>query len=373
MTLTEYNQPRPSLLVNLGGGWREDMTLSNAPIANAKTPGPAVILIRSEADDTISTDASRKLSATLQTNGYAIDNIAIPGLRRDLGADHALIIRAVGEQIKARLTPRLPQPEFASPKTIPFLACEIPAFLWLGFWLLRWKRSQPAQPKIPLTKWDIALRVVAVIMASWALAETAIHLLPPRMKVSDTTLSIARRKIVPPKWRDDFETLARQPIWQGQQLEILLTHVELSHYCVYELINWKLPPDLYRDFVLSPVIPGSETELNWRRSLWEFYYPRIRKENTTEAAATIVARTLRERVTIWPGYDKPQGIETIWRDQITSEQGFELIYTATLRAVGVPARLNPEHKTEYWDGAQWRPAPRPLIEAGLLPKKSSKS
>jgi len=123
-----------------------------------------------------------------------------------------------------------------------------------------------------------------------------------------------------------------------------------------------------KNFVLSPLIPGSETELNWRRPLWEFYYPRIRKENTTEAAATIIARTLRERVSIWPGYDKPQGIETIWRDQITDERGFELIYVAVLRAVGVPGRLSTDHKTEFWDGAQWRPAPRPLIESLHAPK-----
>lgn len=140
------------------------------------------------------------------------------------------------------------------------------------------------------------------------------------------------------------------------------------------MINWKLPPDIYRDYVLSPVIeevgikpqrregPREEAEMNWRRPLWEFYYPRIRKENTTEAAAIIIARTLRERITVWPGFDRPQGIETIWRDQITGDAGFELIYVATLRSVGVPARLDSAHRAEFWDGDQWRPAPRPLMD-----------
>jgi dienelactone hydrolase len=364
--LLKHPDAQPNLFVRLDGGWIPELD-SKSALQDSRLKMP-VLIVHGERDEVFPVGDAHKLAALLTTNQVPVDLRVLPETRHGLDPNRALIFREIAEYIKARLTPLSPQPEFTSPKTIPFLVCEIPAFLWLGFWLLRWKRSQPAQPKISLTKWDIALRVVAGVMAAWALAETALHLAPPRMTVNETTVAIARRKSVPPKWRDDFDTLARQPIWEGQKLGTLLTHAELSHYCVYELINWKLPPDIYRDFVLSPLLPGSEAELNWRRPLWEFYYPRIRKENTTEAAATIVARTLRERVTIWPGHDKPQGVETIWRAPITGEHGFELVYTATLRAVGVPARLNSDHKAEFWDGSQWRLAPRPLIESLLEPK-----
>jgi len=112
--------------------------------------------------------------------------------------------------------------------------------------------------------------------------------------------------------------------------------------------------------VLSPVIERTESELNWRRQLWEYSYPRIRQRKTTLAAAEVVARTLRERVTIWPKFDRPQGVETIWREQITGENGFERLYVATLRAVGVPARLDLNGKGEVWNDGKWLRAPQPI-------------
>jgi hypothetical protein len=104
-------------------------------------------------------------------------------------------------------------------------------------------------------------------------------------------------------------------------------------------------------------------ELNWRRPLWEFFYPRVRHEDTPEAAAEIVARTLRERITVvpakWNSATRP-GIETIWRNQITNEKGFQRIYVATLRSVSVGARLNSDGNAEFWTGSEWKTAPRPL-------------
>ena len=260
------------------------------------------------------------------------------------------------------------------------------------------------------------------MLVTLALVQTGIHLITPRLSVSDSTLRIARKWLLAPKWKEDFETLAAKPFWHGQRLKTLLTHVELANYCVYELINWKVDKEIYNNYVFSPVIdvasgvppdvkgahpaarnvdtnspageldqtprfrragrPGStsggppdattDSELNWRRPLWEFFYPRIRREDSPEAAAGIVVRNLRERVTIsavpfvsvnrmstahWP-----TGIETIWRDQITDEKGFERIYVATLRSVGVGARLNGESMAEFWTGSEWKGAPRPIIQ-----------
>ena len=84
-----------------------------------------------------------------------------------------------------------------------------------------------------------------------------------------------------------------------------------------------------------------------------------------------MVRNLRERVTIVPA-DRmsaarwPAGIETIWKNQITDEKGFERIYVATPRSVGVGARLNPKGIAEFWTGSEWKLAPKPLIGGWIL-------
>ena len=46
------------------------------------------------------------------------------------------------------------------------------------------------------------------------------------------------------------------------------------------------PSDLAHLRVLSPEIDSAfDGDLNWRRELWENFYPRIRKENSAETAA----------------------------------------------------------------------------------------
>lgn len=367
--LLNHPEAKPCLLVRLGGGWvPEPQGEADFQSLKFKTP---TLLIHGERDEVFPVSDAWKLAELLAMNGIPVGLKTLPGLGHTFEPDRAMIVRETGEYIKSHLTPQHPQPEFPRSRTIPFLICTMPAFLCLGGWL--YFRREKSTQKIPLTKWEIGLRVVACILAAWATMETAIHLIPPRLVVSTRTLQIARAKLLAPKWRGDFEVLANQSlssnsIWKNQKLGTLLTHVELAHYCVYELVNWKLPADIYRDYVLSPVIaPDSDAELAWRRPLWEFYYPRIRKENTTTAAAQIIARTLRERVAIWHENDSaqsprqwPRGIQTIWDNQITDEVGFDRLYVAALRACGVPARLDASGKAEYWDDRQWHTAPRPL-------------
>ena len=158
----------------------------------------------------------------------------------------------------------------------------------------------------------------------------------------------------------------------------MLEHVELAGYN-RELINWRVDETNYQDFVLSSTIEPStlnpvkergphgalrsqpSTALNWRRPLWEEFYPSIRHESSPEDAAKIVVRHLRERVTIAALPDLPHDVPEIWLKQITDEAGFEIIYVAALRSVGVPARLDPHQETEFWDGDKWRAAPRPSV------------
>ena len=100
-------------------------------------------------------------------------------------------------------------------------------------------------------------------------------------------------------------------------------------------------------------------QLDWRRFLWEEFYPRIRHESSPENAAKIVVRHLREYVTIAVIPNPPREVPEIWLKQITDRPGFDLIYVASLRSVGIPARLNSNHQAEIWDSKKWQIAPEP--------------
>ena len=225
-----------------------------------------------------------------------------------------------------------------------------------SFWLKFGRRSNAALP------WcDIALRWLAGLLAAWALAETALHLAPPHFAVSPRTLSLARRILVQPKEQADFDQLAAQPIWAGVKLRTLLDHVQLAGYN-RQLVNWQVDDSIYYYYILSPVITGRAGErLDWRRPLWEEFYPRIRHETAPADAVRIIVRHLRERVTIAALPGLPHEVPDIWRRQITDPTGFAIIYVAALRSAGVPARLNSSAQAEFWDGTRWQTAPLPAV------------
>jgi dienelactone hydrolase len=218
-----------------------------------------------------------------------------------------------------------------------------------------------SRPTKRLAWYETALRWLAAVLAVWAAVETGLHLIPPHFQVSDRTLAIAQRMLVQDKERADFEALAGRPIWREQKLQTLLDHVELAVYN-RQLINWQLDGAIYRDYVLWPVITGEAGErLDWRRPLWEEFYPRIRHESSAEEAARIVVRHLRERVTVVAGPNLPRTVPDIWLRQLTDQTGFEIIYVAALRSVGVPARLDAKGVAEFFSGDKWQTAPDPVV------------
>lgn len=96
--------------------------------------------------------------------------------------------------------------------------------------------------------------------------------------------------------------------------------------------------------------------------MWENFYPRIRKEQGQGAAAEIVVRFPRERVSIAEGSRLPAAVAEIWRRQVSNARCFEAVYVAALRSVGVPSRLDSRGRAEFWTGSAWQAAPRPLLE-----------
>jgi hypothetical protein len=50
---------------------------------------------------------------------------------------------------------------------------------------------------------------------------------------------------------------------------------------------------------------------------------------------------------------------------LTDPVGFEKIYVAALRSVGIAARLNAGAQAELFADGKWQPAPRPIIDSFL--------
>ena len=210
---------------------------------------------------------------------------------------------------------------------------------------------------------SLILESLAVVTATVALGLTAIHLGLPQMPVNDTTVSLAEMFLVQPRLEGDFEYLISNSAYHDKRLGAILAHVELA-----DLQRKQFYPDLdeptFRQFILSPDVDDLPlNEIDWRRNLWENFYPRVRHESDPVAAAQIVVQFLRGRVGIDPGYHYRVGVETIWTQQMTDEAGFERIYVAALRSVGIAARLNEQEKAELWTGREWQVAPKLLVRS----------
>ncbi|MGO8931114.1 MAG: alpha/beta hydrolase family protein [Limisphaerales bacterium] len=403
----------------------ESGELPNRPSTLNSQPSTALLLVHGERDEVFPVSEAQRVAACLQTNGVPVELRILPGEGQDLGANRLLVFRVIGEQCLTRLAGPEALANYRSilswqAQAKPLWLFWTPALAWGCLWLWSWRRGaglcgcwwprrrsadfqsavsqicnlpsappsgatgadeKPAEcnsairqianlryakqlPGEPpaLRWWEIGLRGLAAVLAVAAVAQTALHLVPPRLPIGERTLAIARKHLVAPKERSDFEFLAAKPFWPGKRLRTLLEHVELAHYN-RELINWTLDEQTYQQFVLSPEIdPALDWDMNWRRPLWENFYPRIRREQGPEAAAEIVVRFLRERVTIAEGSGLPAAVSEIWQRQITNERGFEAVYVAALRSVGIPARLSDRKQAEFFADGKWQLAPRPLVE-----------
>jgi hypothetical protein len=218
------------------------------------------------------------------------------------------------------------------------------------------------QPQSLDVRSSIALRVLAVLVALVAIGLTGIHLITPRLPVSDWTLAVARLWIIPEHERPDVEWLLQNETWRGKRLRTLIEHAHLAGYN-RQLVNWQIDDTMYREYVLSPEIDAAaDGQMDWRRRLWESFYPRVRREHDEESAAEIVVRHLRERVTIASNAAGPVEIAESWQRQMANERKFEALYVAAMRSVCIPARLNDDGRAEFHRQSQWKLAPRAVLE-----------
>ena len=226
-----------------------------------------------------------------------------------------------------------------------------------------WRLFRPAKSREAriYTRPELMLRGAAIFLAWCAAVLTAIHLFLPRMAVSDFTLSVADAFLLQEEWSKDFDFVVGNSVSGGKRLGAFLDHASLASLQRHHFYQ-DLDESFYQQFVLSPVVDRLPlSELDWRRTLWENFYPRVRHEHDPALAAQTVVRYLRERVGIDPSYSYRVGVETIWTQQMTDEIGFERVYVAALRSVGIAARLNERHRAELWAGNAWHEGPLPII------------
>jgi hypothetical protein len=207
--------------------------------------------------------------------------------------------------------------------------------------------------QVSRSRGELWLRRTSLALAAIALVQSAVYVGTPFFPVNQWTLALGRKCLVPPVERSDLDYLAPDPIWTGRQLRVLLQHVDLANYN-RRLVNWTLDDSMYREYVLTPGIqPGRDGLLRWRRPLWEFFYPGIRKLPHDQDAAKFVLQQLRHAVVISP--EAPATIEDMWRRKMADAKGFEALCVAAFRSVGIPARLGGDGRTEFFDGKVWQP------------------
>lgn len=366
--LLKHSESQPQLFVSLSGGRITELD-SRLPIVNLPISGSIrcrVLLVHGERDETFSVQEVQQWADRLRARGALVDLRILPDQGHDFAENRALVIRVVAEFCRHILAPAKPFTDILPMRVVPCSISLAPAFLW-AVWCFyvrrRTGRKQIKVLEIPLTKYERPLKWLAGTSAAFAVGITTLHLVIPQLTASEISLGVARRILLPTYLRKDFDCVAANPPGHGTPLKSLLDYVELANYN-RALVNWKEDEQIYQTHVLSPTIgPDITMELNLRRPLWEYFYPRIKSEQNPQAAATIVSRCLRERVTIAPQKISRNGVEDIWKLQLTDKDGFEAIYVAALRSVGVAARLNRSGQAELWADGKWAVAPCPIISS----------
>jgi hypothetical protein len=228
-------------------------------------------------------------------------------------------------------------------------------------WWMVTRGNVAIRPRRHLTRLEICVRIAALFAGGWAVLLTLIHLVTPQLPVNGLTRELADEFLVRPEWKSDFAFVLQAAPERGKRLGALLQHVELANLQRQQFYK-DLGPSHFQEFVLSPIVDTTPVaELDWRRTLWENFYPRVRRESEPLAGAQIVVRFLRQRVGISAAFPYRVGVETIWTQGMTDAAGFERIYVAALRSVGIAARLDSSGNAEIWNGKSWINAPRPAM------------
>lgn len=425
---------QPNLFVQIEGRWTSGLDEPLQGTARGSQLSCPVLLVQSRGDSLVSTNDAYKLAGLLRAAGAPVQMCFLDDSSHSPDRDHPSVLREVAEYCAARLPPpdyaaRLPKPYSSGPAALQFnrtlqQAGQNRDQLWssiaalpqpqLGAAMTHIRETSaasfdpaaegkserpPARPFLVIAGLSAAglfllwkcvgrvarppailfpshassirpeayLRWTALGLALAAAALVSVDLVFPRLQVNPSRLA-AERRLFDSFDADDSRYLI--PAAPGVSVGRLLENIQLAEL-QREQFYAGLERGTFQPYVLSPAIDSQPAEWGWRRIFWENFQPRVRKEHDPVAGAGIVVEYLRERVGIDPSLPPGVGIETIWNQQRTEGEGFQRIYVAVLRSIGIAARFNDLRKAELWTGKEWRAAPPPLLDWIPVPEGNS--
>ncbi len=395
----------PRMFISVDSDWRE------APKPDKPLPC-SFVLIQMDADDTFSARRTRLMAEVLAASGMNVTLKRIQNVQPSSDEDRGLINRLIAEFCKSVLSPREPlvtasqnRVEHRSGYFVPVLLMTVV----MGFNVCRrvYLSYRPATDSVshrenaPISSRPRrhpavvrGLRWCASALAIVSIVQITVRWGLPCLPINEQTLRLTLKWLVPPQEKKDFVCLSSNSFWQGESVRSLLEHVQLANYN-RTLLKWDVSDPVYEDYVLSPLIVWSANEgattavrsddfdsstkqeseeraegerwraennvglpFDGRRLLWETFYPLTRMESDPASSAQVVIRLLRERVSLVTSLPRKPTIKVNWEAGMADERGFEHIYVAALRSVGIPARLNPNGQVDVWNYG-WMLAPRP--------------
>ena len=375
--LTRHPEQQPDLYVRVGGGLVDELPI---PETDETTPAPVApfscptLLVHGENDRIFPASDCRKLHALLQAGGAPVEMKVLKRQAHGFRPDRAVAMRAIGEYCAEALGLKPGAKERASQASalawLPLIGLAGFAVTLGAKRLRRWRNLPDPHP----TSASAPLRRLAAGFALSATVLTIVHWSLPAMSASSGTAGkLTARLSVSPKARADFEHLMATNLGADSRMRDLIDHAQLANYRDPFLYpDPGLDPETRKDCIVSPVIDASDRRpADWRRPLWESFYPRVRKESDPMKAAQIVARFLRERVGVASDIGEAPSLAAAWRQQTASARDWERLYVAALRSATIAARLNAAGRAEIWDGSEWKPAPRPAVDGRLMGEKSN--
>ncbi len=319
-------------------------------------------LAQGDHDDEFTAEDSRRIAAVLRAHGGNVRFAGLQGLTHNLDGNWALLSRISGEFFAAGFG-------VASPTRV-----NVRHGLWF-YWLpvfclflIMAVRFPSRAGRAAAPPGSRSLRLLVLLLIAIACVETTAHWVLPRMRVSSGTIRVARRLLVQSALRPDFDWLVQSNRARDRMIGELVDNVELAGL-QQSLLGVSLETSDYRQFILSPWVDDQTGgDLRWRRALWETLYPRIRRVTEVRQAAEIISRSLRERISITSSDSRRTEISEIWARGTADPSGFQRIYVAGLRAVGVPARMNGLGSAEILEGGEWKAAPQPIVLSAFSTK-----
>ncbi len=355
---------QPRLYVRIGGGLVDGLAARDGDVlASAGSFSCPTLLVHGEEDRVFPAADCEVLGALLKSRGVPVETKILSGQEHGFRPEREVVLRVVGEYVAGALAGSSPEEQDEPERRrFPWGATAI-ALVVSAAGLARrfWSQHQVKAGECSVV--DRRLCRAAWCAAGLATAVSVVHLSAPALNARLVSPDLVARLLPSPGARDDFREIAARADFASTRFGNLLEHAELANYRGPFLYGGALDREIWSRYIVSPLIGESEPRaIDWRRPLWEHFYPRVRQETDPGEAARIVVRHLRARVGIHPGEADTDSLGSAWERGLANTRDWEWLYVAALRSAGVAARIGEGRRAAIWDGGRWVSAPRPLID-----------